>query len=524
LVLKRTLLIVGIFLFNVISIHAQVDENPPIKNQEKFIESKDGLILLKGASYINSVQREDTNTNYEFDTLQKFILQRLENQLFYDFTMFSKSPKIEEGNYTIEIEIGVKANDNLFAFFSDLYNLLEKISVDSNSIKFREESNLALFQVEVKDRQVYFLRNTKSFDLISSIDKLLYLKTGDFEIRTNPLFKTPNSIELTKSNVVANNFIIINRSQSPNAGVYWNWLPYIFNTEFLDIKDKWTVDKKNYLMLTEEFLRNIPSQTSLNEYSDHMSSSINNDRTDFNLILNTKLFFTQKGFEQLESFKIVTIPTNFATSGFRSELLKQVNGNEIRDIDGKKYTAVVFGNQTWSTENLNVSAFRNGDLIQEAKTTEEWNLARDSQQPAWCHANFDRNNQQFGKLYNWFAIKDSRGLAPTGWHIPNDLEWNELINYFGGDSFAGIKMKRKNVWWTTNADGQLPVGFHALATGSINQFGTFVELDETGNWWCSMNKEMADDATCINLSFDDGKLSRDFYKTENGFSVRFLKD
>jgi hypothetical protein len=210
MVLKSTLLIVSFFLFNVISILGQVDENPTIKNQEKFVESQDGIILLKAASFINSVQQEDAYTNYEFDTIQKFILQRLESQLLYDFTMFSKSPKIEGGNYTIEIEIGIKANENLFAFFTDLYSLLEKISVDSNSIKFREESNLELFQVEVKDRQVYFLRNTKSFDLISSIDKLLYLKTGDFEIKTSPLFKTPNSIELIKSNVVANNFIIIN--------------------------------------------------------------------------------------------------------------------------------------------------------------------------------------------------------------------------------------------------------------------------------------------------------------------------
>ena len=176
------------------------------------------------------------------------------------------------------------------------------------------------------------------------------------------------------------------------------------------------------------------------------------------------------------------------------------------------------------TKNLDVTVFRNGDTIPEAKSNEEWKIAGENQQPAWCYINFDRNNQQFGKLYNWFAIKDSRGLAPIGWHIPNDLEWNELINYLGGDSFAGIKMKRKNVWWTTNADGQLPIGFHALAAGSINSDGTFVELDETGNWWCSMNKEMPDDATCINLLFDNGKLSQDFYKTENGFSVRFLKD
>jgi uncharacterized protein (TIGR02145 family) len=254
-----------------------------------------------------------------------------------------------------------------------------------------------------------------------------------------------------------------------------------------------------------------------------MSSSINNERTDFNLILNTKLLFNQNDFEQLESLKIVTVPTNFATSVFRYELLKQVNGTEIKDFDGKKYTAVVFGNQTWSTENLNVSTFRNGDLIQEAKTSEDWKLARDNEQPAWCYINFDRNNQQFGKLYNWFAIKDTRGLTPIGWHIPNELEWNELINFLGGDDSAGIKMKRKNVWWTTNADGQLPIGFHALATGSI-QMGEFVEQKETGSWWFATNKEMPFDATCINLSFDDGKLSRDFYITENGYSVRFLKD
>ena len=89
--------------------------------------------------------------------------------------------------------------------------------------------------------------------------------------------------------------------------------------------------------------------------------------------------------------------------------------------------SVKIGDQTWMSTNLNVSKFRNGDPIPEIKTEEEWINAGKNKQPAWCYYNNDPSNgSKYGKLYNWWAVKDPRGLAPEGWHIPSSGEFSYL--------------------------------------------------------------------------------------------------
>jgi uncharacterized protein (TIGR02145 family) len=96
---------------------------------------------------------------------------------------------------------------------------------------------------------------------------------------------------------------------------------------------------------------------------------------------------------------------------------------------------------------LDVSTFCNGEIIPQAKTDEEWNRAGNDKQPAWCYYNNDlKNGAKYGKLYNWYAVSDPRGLAPTGWHIPTDEEFNELISFLGGNDQAAQKLKSNNGW------------------------------------------------------------------------------
>jgi len=103
---------------------------------------------------------------------------------------------------------------------------------------------------------------------------------------------------------------------------------------------------------------------------------------------------------------------------------------------------VTIGTQTWTTKNLDVATFRNGDAIPEAKTNEEWQEAEDNKQPAWCYYNNDpKHGTKYGKLYNWYAVNDSRGLAPTGFHIPSDEEWTVLDIFLGSDKVSAKKMK-----------------------------------------------------------------------------------
>ena len=95
---------------------------------------------------------------------------------------------------------------------------------------------------------------------------------------------------------------------------------------------------------------------------------------------------------------------------------------------------IKIGSQIWMSRNLNVEKFLNGELIREVKTNEDWFKARQQKQPAWCYYKNDKAfGDRFGKLYNWYAVNDPRGLAPKGWHIPSieSSYWNYSVNRSG---------------------------------------------------------------------------------------------
>ena len=94
--------------------------------------------------------------------------------------------------------------------------------------------------------------------------------------------------------------------------------------------------------------------------------------------------------------------------------------------------SVIVGQQVWSVKNLDVSYFRNGDVIPEAKTDAEWKNAGKNKRPAWCYyENNPENGVKYGKLYNDYALHDNRGHAPKGWHVMTSDEWGEVINFIG---------------------------------------------------------------------------------------------
>ena len=112
-------------------------------------------------------------------------------------------------------------------------------------------------------------------------------------------------------------------------------------------------------------------------------------------------------------------------------------------------------------ENLNVEYYRNGDIIPQVQDEHEWASLKTG---AWCYYENDpANGKKYGKLYNWYAVNDTRGLVPEGWHIPSYSEWRELIEYLGEDS-AGTKMKSTSGWFE-NGNGTNSSGFGALGAG-----------------------------------------------------------
>jgi uncharacterized protein (TIGR02145 family) len=186
---------------------------------------------------------------------------------------------------------------------------------------------------------------------------------------------------------------------------------------------------------------------------------------------------------------------------------------------------VTIGSQVWMTKNLDVDKFRNGDPIPQANTNEEWETAGKNGQPAWCYHKYSKDNL-YGKLYNWYAVNDQRGLAPIGWQIPSDTEWSVLIDYLGGKDVAGTKMKSTK-GWSNDGNGNNQSGFSGLPGDYRNGLlGDYVMTGGGfyGYWWSSTesNKRHAWYRT---LGWNHENVERsDFHNKETGMSVRCLKD
>jgi uncharacterized protein (TIGR02145 family) len=190
---------------------------------------------------------------------------------------------------------------------------------------------------------------------------------------------------------------------------------------------------------------------------------------------------------------------------------------------GQKIKEVEIGEQIWMSTNLNLDKFRNGDPIPEAKTAEEWKKAGDNKQPAWCYYNFDsKNGEKYGKLYNWYAVNDPRGLAPEGWHVPTDLEWTKLSNHLGGDTISGLKLKSEK-GWENNGNGTNESGFNGLPSGfNANSDSFFYNIGKDGNWWSSTDGG-EDYAWARYLSYNLNSIGRSYPNKDLGMSVRCLK-
>jgi uncharacterized protein (TIGR02145 family) len=184
---------------------------------------------------------------------------------------------------------------------------------------------------------------------------------------------------------------------------------------------------------------------------------------------------------------------------------------------------VIIGNQKWTSRNLNVSTYRNGDPIRQTLTSEEWKDATNKKEGAWCYYNHDpKNGDTYGKLYSWYAIKDPRGLAPEGFHIPSDEEWTVLTTYLGGDQIAGFKMKG-TTGWTNNGNGNDSSGFNGLPGGYCDADGYFFNITDYGFWWGS-SIDFSGIPLNLYLSYFEKKVLKYYTSKNKGLSVRCLKD
>lgn len=213
------------------------------------------------------------------------------------------------------------------------------------------------------------------------------------------------------------------------------------------------------------------------------------------------------------------------TIAFTAILMTSCGGSSSRKAESIKEVAI--GTQIWMSENLNVDKFRNGDPIPEAKTAEEWIKAGENKEPAWSYyRNLPANGERDGKLYNWYAVNDPRGLAPEGWRIPTDDDWAALVDFLGGESVAGEKMKYTDFWVPGSGEigkGNNESGLSVLPGGTRTTAGLFRNIDYNAYFWSSTEYD-EETAWTYWLRWISSPVNRYSAPKANGNSIRCVKD
>jgi len=218
------------------------------------------------------------------------------------------------------------------------------------------------------------------------------------------------------------------------------------------------------------------------------------------------------------------------------------DASSIKDIDGNVYKTVKIGNQVWMAENLKVTHYRNGNAIPNVTDNLQWtNLTTG----AYSSYNNDPvNTDTYGLLYNWYAVNDSRNIAPVGWHVPTGGEWRQLESYLGMSqdemnksglrgTDQGGKMKAKGtleggdgLWHNPNSGATNESGFLALPGGyrAVGN-GSFYSIGYNGYWWSATEYDLKG-AWNRELNYDNSRVGCYSYfdSKPEGYSVRCIRD
>lgn len=196
----------------------------------------------------------------------------------------------------------------------------------------------------------------------------------------------------------------------------------------------------------------------------------------------------------------------------------------VTDYDGNIYDTVHIGTQVWLKENLKVTHYRNGDIIPNDTNNITWTSLSAG---ARCYYNNDSSTyvNTYGALYNWFAVSDSRNIAPIGWHVATETEWMSLINLLI-DSVAGGKLKEIGTthWQSPNTGATNESGFTALPGGNRDRLdGTFIGIGAGGYWWSSTSASTTT-SRYYHIFYNHSFVDNGDYYNNSGFSVRCVKD
>jgi uncharacterized protein (TIGR02145 family) len=196
----------------------------------------------------------------------------------------------------------------------------------------------------------------------------------------------------------------------------------------------------------------------------------------------------------------------------------------VTDIDGNVYQTVTIGNQVWMVEDLKTTRYRNGDPI---GTTNPDTLDISSESTPkyqWAYNGDESNAVTYGRLYTWYAATDKRNIAPVGWHVPTNAEWDTLASFLGGKIAAQAKLKEAGTkHWNSPNDGTNESGFSAIPGG--NHWGNkFLGLGDFTHWWTATEHDTRFAWRRILKNDGPQKNFKGYARKDIGWLVRCMKD
>jgi uncharacterized protein (TIGR02145 family) len=325
------------------------------------------------------------------------------------------------------------------------------------------------------------------------------------EITTGIVSNVTDSSAICGGNVISDGGMPIIES-----GVCWNSMP-----ELPTIKRNKTIDSTGLYSFTNTIY------------------NLNSSRTYY-----VRAYATNENGTGYGSISLIT--TSPKPGDVNNILNPTLNYDSITDIEGNKYHTIKIGTQTWMVENLFVSKYRNGDDIPNETDNTKWTTLKTGAQSTYNNGVESNSIAKFGRLYNYYAVIDARNIAPSGWHVATDAEWETLRTYINehlltGESAAQALAATIN-WTESNTIGAIGCldpntysslnntsGFSALPAGGRFDYGVSNNVGEYSAWWTSTQNDN-ENAWFRSLNYYGKVLNRNTYNKNYGLSVRCVKD
>lgn len=211
----------------------------------------------------------------------------------------------------------------------------------------------------------------------------------------------------------------------------------------------------------------------------------------------------------------------FNINGIKAQIPTEIEkaDSTVTDIEGNLYHIKKIGSQFWLTENLKVSKYNNGDIIETTSSTVEniSELLRPKFQ--WVYEGNSNYLKQYGRLYTWYVVSDSRGVCPSGWHVPSVNDWDRLMESVG--KVYNQTGKKKQIDSTKFVCILGSTGIFSEYPGFRDLFGIYLSMNQNAYYWSSTEEDIADSQSICIFQTVGGFLPQ---SKHSGLTIRCTKD